>query len=90
MTSELKESFLMFFVQVFSYTMVCINMRAVAQTDYAVACTSDAIIASAHFFIIKKLANSPNNIYQWIGFTSGSVVGSALGIYISTVIRGAV
>lgn len=80
---------MMFVVQVFAYAMLCVNFRAVAQADYVVACTLDAVIASAHFFIIKKLAESPNNVHQWLGFTTGSVVGSALGIWISVTMKGA-
>lgn len=84
---KLKEAALLFFIQILLYGLLCINFRAVAQTQYHTAALTDFIIGSMNFFIIRKIATSTDTLHQWIGYTLGCVVGSYLGIYISTLIH---
>ena len=85
---KLKEFSIMFFIQVVSYTLLCINFRAVAQAHYVQSAASDFVIATLSFFVIKKIANSDDTVHQWLGYALGGVVGSILGIYTSTLMLG--
>ena len=85
---KLKEFLVMFFIQIVSYTLLCINFRAVAQANYIQSASSDFVIATLSFFVIKKIAKSDDTVHQWLGYALGGVVGSILGIYISTILLG--
>jgi uncharacterized membrane protein YfcA len=85
---KLKEAGILFVVQIFMYAIWCINFRAVAETQYHTAAVSDFMIASANFFVIRKIANAQDAVHQWAGYALGSVVGSYLGIWISATFLG--
>lgn len=87
MNQKFKEAALLFFIQIVLYGILCINFRAVAQAQYNVAAVSDFTVASLNFFVIRKIANSNDTLHQWAGYVLGSVAGSYLGIYISTLIH---
>lgn len=70
-------------IQVASYGLICYNLRAVAQARYIPSVTSDFFIASINFFVIRRIALEPDNIRLWLGYVVGSMVGTALGIYLS-------
>lgn len=78
-----KEFVVLFFIQVLSYTIWCINFRAVADTHYHTAALSDFMIASINFFVIRKIAHGQDKLHQWAGYALGSVAGSYLGIWLS-------
>lgn len=84
---KIKEATLLFFIQVASYSILCINFRAVANADYHEAALTDFMLASMSFFIIRKIARSEDAIHQWLGYVAGSVTGSYLGIFLSTLIN---
>jgi uncharacterized membrane protein YfcA len=87
-TQKLKEAAVLFFIQVLSYTIWCINFRAVADAHYHTAAASDFMIASIQFFVIRRIAHGQDHIHQWTGYALGSVVGSYLGIWISATFLG--
>jgi len=84
---KIKEASLLFIIQVILYGILCINYRAVADAQYHLAAISDFTIASLNFFVIRKISKSEEAFHQWFGYVSGSVVGSYLGIYISTLLH---
>ena len=86
MNQKIKEFTIMFAVQVISYTIICINYRAVAQAHYFWASLTDFAFASLSYFLIKRIANSDNTFHQWLGYALGGVVGSILGIWLSKLI----
>ena len=86
MKIKIKEALLLFFIQIASYSFLCVNYRAVAQTQYHLAAITDFTLANMNFFIIRKIARSEDSIHQWLGYVLGSVAGSYLGIYISTLL----
>jgi len=88
MFTKLKEASVLFFIQVLSYTIWCINFRAVAEAQYHIAAISDFMIASIQFFVIKKIASGHDQLHQWAGYALGSVVGSYVGIWISATFLG--
>jgi hypothetical protein len=85
---KIKESAIMFAVQVVSYSLLCINYRAVAQAHYFQSAVSDFAIATLGYFVIKRIANSDNSLHQWLGYSMGGVVGSIVGIWLSKVLLG--
>ena len=87
MRQKLKEAAVLFFIQICSYGLLCINFRAVAETQYHLAAMTDFALASMSFFIIRKIARSEDAVHQWLGYVAGSVIGSYLGIYLSTLIH---
>lgn len=87
MKTKIKEAALLFFIQIISYSLLCINFRAVANTDYHEAAITDFMLASMSFFIIRKIARSEDALHQWLGYVAGSVTGSYVGIYLSTLVN---
>ena len=85
---KIKEFLTLFFIQIASYSILCINYRAVGDAHYHVAAISDFMIASMGFFVIRKIAQSTDALHQWAGYALGSVVGSYLGIWISSTFLG--
>lgn len=85
---KIKEALLMFIVQVVSYSLLCVNYRAVAQAHYLQSAVSDFAIATLGYFVIKRIANSDNSMHQWFGYAMGGVVGSIVGIWISKLLLG--
>lgn len=83
-----KEAAILFFIQLLSYTIWCINFRAVADAHYHTAAISDFMIASIQFFVIRRIAHGQDHLHQWAGYALGSVVGSYLGIWISSTFLG--
>ncbi len=83
--NKLREAAVLFFIQVLSYTIWCINFRAVADADYHTAAMSDFMIASIQFFVIRRIAHGQDHLHQWAGYALGSVVGSYLGIWMFTI-----
>lgn len=85
---KFKEASLLFVIQIVLYGLLCVNYRAVALADYHEAAISDFAIATMNFFVIRKIAKSEEAFHQWMGYVLGSVVGSYLGIYTSTLLNG--
>ena len=81
-----KESLTLFVVQTVLFSILCINFRAIASASYHTAAISDFAVASMQYFVIKKIADSDSSVIHWAGYTFGSVAGSYLGIYISTIL----
>jgi hypothetical protein len=84
---KIKEAAILFCIQLCSYGLLCINYRAVAQTEYHLAAITDFTLASLSFFVIRKIARSEDALHQWLGYVAGSVAGSYLGIYVSTLLH---
>lgn len=78
----------MFFIQVISYGLLCINFRAIAKADYAQAIITDFLIATLNFFIIRKIAKSEETVHQWFGYALGGAVGSVWGLWLSKILLG--
>jgi hypothetical protein len=87
MITKLKEASLLACIQIVSYSLLCINYRAVATTHYHEAAITDFMIASMSFFVIRKIARSDDSLHQWLGYAVGSVIGSYLGIYLSVLLN---
>jgi hypothetical protein len=88
MKQKAKEFTVLFFIQVLSYSLLCINYRAVAQAHYFQSAATDFIIASLSFFVIRKIAKSEDTLHGWAGYALGGVVGSIVGIFISKILLG--
>lgn len=80
---KIREFFALFFIQIVNYSILCINYRAVAQGQYHMSATTDFMLASLSFFVIRKIAHGDDHLHQWAGYATGGVVGSYLGIWLS-------
>jgi hypothetical protein len=47
MMKKLKEASVLFFIQILSYSIWCINFRAVADTHYHTAAVSDSVLCDS-------------------------------------------
>lgn len=87
--TKTKEFIVLFCIQVVSYSLLCINYRAVAQAHYWQSAITDFLIATMSFFVIRKIAKSEDTFHGWAGYALGGVVGSFLGIWLSKLLLGA-
>jgi hypothetical protein len=87
MKEKLKEAITLGVIQIVLYSILCMNFRAVAEAHYHEAALTDFLIASMNFFVIKKIAQSTDTFYQWVGYVVGSVIGSYIGIYLSVLLN---
>ena len=88
MKAKIKDSLIMFVIQLVSYTLLVINYRAVAHANYFWSGLTDFAIASFSFFVIKKIAKSDDSIHLWLGYSLGGLAGSFVGIWVSLLIHG--
>lgn len=72
-----------FFIQIISYSLLTVNFRAVAQGNLLSSLLTDGINASFAFFIIRKIAKSEDTLSGFLGYVTGSLVGTTIGMYIS-------
>lgn len=87
-TKKIKEFFLFFTIQLVLYLLLVINYRSVSLVDYVGTVTTDFIIASFNFFVVRKIAKSEDSFHQWAGYAIGGAIGGVLGLYISKVLLG--
>lgn len=87
MKNKIKEALILFFIQIINYGLLCVNFRAVAQTQYNLSAVTDFTLATMSFFIIRKISKNDDTFHQWLGYALGGVAGSYSGIYISTLIH---
>jgi hypothetical protein len=85
---DIKDSFILFFAQMLSFAIITINYRAVAQASYIWSASTDIVVAGLSYFVVRRIAKSKDSIFQWIGFTLGSAIGTIIGIFISLLILG--
>lgn len=78
----MKDAVLFFFIQIVYYGLLTYNYRAIAGQHLAKALVSDGLIASFGFFTIQRIAHTEKSKPAWVGFVLGSLVGTAIGIYL--------
>ena len=84
-----KDFSTLFFLQLFNFTIICINYRAVAQADIPLAVGTDILWAFLNYALIKKVADpSKNGPWRFLGYLMGSAIGSSVGIIVSKMFLG--
>lgn len=83
----MSEFLLMFGSQLCAYLLITLNYRAVAHASYVGTAASDLIFVAFNFGFIQRIAKA-NSTSAWVGYTLGGVVGSLLGIFVSTRLKG--
>jgi hypothetical protein len=86
--TDIKDAFILFFAQMLSFAIITINYRAVAQASYLWSILTDLIVAGLSYFVVRKISKSKDSVCQWFGFTIGSAMGTAIGIWLSKFILG--
>lgn len=84
--SKLFEASVFFVSQVVTYGIICVNTRSIAEVNYAAAVTTDVMLASINFMVIRRIAANGDKLHNWIGYVLGSAVGTVVGIKASTLI----
>lgn len=80
----MREALTLAGVQLLCYGLITVNNRATVLLDYPTAILTDIIYSAAQFFIIRKVATSPNSTRLWIAYVAGSVAGTVAGMLASS------
>ena len=83
MSDKYREALIIAAAQAVLFAILCVNFRAIAEADYAVALISDALVASMQFFVIRRISQGDEHFHRFGGYVIGSVLGSWVGIWIS-------
>lgn len=75
----------LFGAQVLHYALICISLRAVASGHYLQIAVADALVATTVYYVIRRVATSDSSVLMWLAYTTGGVLGSLLGTYVSEV-----
>jgi len=87
--ASLKDGAKLYFAQLFLYSIVTINYRAIAQADYLITAFSAAGISVISFFTVKVISKKTDYpIASWIGYIFGSICGDITGIILSKILLG--
>jgi hypothetical protein len=79
-----KEFFLLFFVQLFQYCIICISYIALAKANYGVVFVTDLVCGVNSYFLIRTIAGTEGKSKLGIvGYVLGGATGSMLAIWIS-------
>lgn len=68
--------------QTLNYTVLVINMRAVAHSQIPLALATDAVYAGIYFNIIEHIAHTKPTKFGRIGYVVGSLIGTYLGMQV--------
>lgn len=82
----MKRGIILFFVQVVLTFVAAFNMRSIAQANYLWVGITEVLIAILGFFAISEIAVKTNKLAKLVGFISGSVIGSLLGVFLSKIV----
>ena len=85
---DIKDGLILFSAQMLSFAIITINYRAVAQASYFWSIITDLIVAGLSYFVVRRIAKAENSVFQWLGFTVGSAVGTTIGIWLSKIVLG--
>lgn len=77
-------TFLTFFIlQVINFILLVTNIRALAHLQYTMAVLTDGLICFMSWTVFKAMQRDVNSWAAKVGFISGGMVGSLLGMYIT-------
>ncbi len=69
-------------VQALAYTILVYNLRVIADQKLIAALVSDALYATLNFVLLQKIFKENSGVAAWAGYTAGSVIGTALGMWV--------
>ena len=73
----------LFAAQMTSYALLTYDFRVLAQGRIAATIIADALACSFGFFVIRRIATMENSRYGFLGYLSGSVLGTWIGMVIT-------
>jgi hypothetical protein len=83
------KTFILFFALQFGlYFLMTVNYRAIGHARYFWTVLTDVLIATAQFWLIRKVGASPETVIAWGGVVCGGATGSPAGIYVSNKLFG--
>lgn len=80
--TKLREFLIYFAIQLASYSILTVNVRAIAGQHLAWALATGGLNATLSFWVIRRIAKSEESMIGWLGYVCGSLVGTTLGIYV--------
>jgi len=79
---HLRNLLVMIVGQFLSYSIVVYSWRAIAEKNVNKAVLVDIIYCTVQYHIIRKIANSKDSMWTWLGM----VIGGCLGTYVGMII----
>lgn len=67
--------------QVAAYTILVVNMRAVAHGSLPIALVSDGLYAVLAYTVIKRIAHDDSSREAMYGYVVGSLIGTTIGMH---------
>jgi len=64
----------MMIAQFLNYSLAVYSWRMIARDDLAGALMIDAVYTTAQFYIIRRIAQSDDTVWAWLGMTVGGVL----------------
>jgi len=80
MNSKVAEFITYCLIQIANYSLLTTNFRAIAKGNLPMALTTDGLNATLTFFVIRKIAKSDDSTIGWLGYLTGSLIGTTLGM----------
>jgi hypothetical protein len=85
MRHHAKSFAVMMIAQFLNYSLAVYSWRMIARDDLAGALMIDAVYTTAQFYIIRRIAQSDDTVWAWLGMTVGGVLGTYAGIMIARI-----
>ena len=80
MRHHVKSFVIMMIAQFLNYSLAVYSWRMIAQDNMPAALMVDGVYTTAQFFIIRRIAQSDDTVWAWLGMTVGGVLGTWVGM----------
>jgi uncharacterized protein YebE (UPF0316 family) len=84
----MRESAVLFLIQVVQYSVVCFSYRTLAQAQISLTVTVDLFYSLMQFLVIRRISQSSTKMLAAIAYALGSAVGTYIGIVVSLKVLG--
>jgi len=83
MRHHVKSFVIMMIAQFLNYSLAVYSWRMIAQDNVPAALMVDGVYTTAQFFIIRRIAQSDDTVWAWLGMTVGGVLGTWVGMMVA-------
>lgn len=86
--SLIRESAVLFIIQVIQYSVVCFSYRTLAQAQVGLSVSVDLFYSLMQYVVIRRIAQSSTKAVAAIAYALGSAAGTYIGIEVSLKVLG--